>query len=197
MSEVTAVPLRPVGKKGLIALWAGIACLATAGIGAAWATAEKPALSAMSAEDFLRVNAQRSGVKTTPSGVQYQVVKAGSGAHPTRADLALVEYRGTLVDGTQFDASTPGQPVPMPIGQVVPGFAEALTLMDKGATYRVWLPPQLAYGDRAAGPIPPHSVLAFDITLVDFAPMPAQPAMPEGMQIDPSQLPPEASQPQM
>jgi FKBP-type peptidyl-prolyl cis-trans isomerase FkpA len=196
MSEVTAVPLRPVGKKGLVALWAGSACLVAAGLGAAWATSERPALTAMSSQDFLASNARHAGVQTTASGVQYQVLTAGVGGHPTQADLAQIEYRGTLVDGTQFDASTPGQPVALPVGGVVPGFAEALTLMNKGAKYRVWLPPQLAYGERQAGPIPPNSVLVFDITLVDFAPMPAS-AMPPGMQIDPSQLPPEASQPQM
>jgi FKBP-type peptidyl-prolyl cis-trans isomerase FkpA len=191
MSEVTAVPLRPVGKKGLVALWAGIACLLAAGIGAAWATAERPALTAMSPQDFLAANSRHAGVQTTPSGVQYQVITAGTGAHPTPADVAQIDYRGTLVDG-----STPGQPVALPVGGVVPGFAEALTLMNKGAKYRVWLPPQLAYGERQAGPIPPNSVLVFDITLLDFAPMPPQ-ALAPGMQIDPSQLPPGASQPQM
>ncbi|WP_294394605.1 FKBP-type peptidyl-prolyl cis-trans isomerase [uncultured Sphingomonas sp.] len=200
MSEVTAVPLRPVGKKGLAALWAGIACFVVAGVGAAWATAEKPALSAMAPQDFLAANTKRNGVHTTGSGLQYKVLKAGSGPHVTINDIVSVEYRGTLVDGTQFDASQPGQPVQFPVAGVVPGFTEALLLMSKGATYRVWLPPQLAYGDRQAGPIPPNSVLAFDITLDDFAPMPPQPAMPQmGLgqqpQGDPTQGDP--TQPQM
>ncbi|WP_420142425.1 FKBP-type peptidyl-prolyl cis-trans isomerase [Sphingomonas sp.] len=195
MSEITAVPLRPVGRKGLIALWAGVACLLVGGVATAWATAEKPALSAMSPDDFLQANARRPGVKSTVSGVQYQVLQAGVGPHPTPNDVASIEYRGALIDGTQFDASEPGHPVQLPVAGVVPGFAEALTLMSKGAKYRVWLPPHLAYGDRAAGPIPPNSVLTFDITLIDFAAMPEQ-ALPPGMQIDPSQLPPDAVQQQ-
>jgi FKBP-type peptidyl-prolyl cis-trans isomerase FkpA len=180
MTDVTAVPLRPVGKKGLVALWVGIACLVTAGVGAAWATAEKPALSAMTAQDFLTANAKRKGVATAASGLQYQVIVAGAGMRPTINDMASFEYRGTLVDGTEFDASPAGQPVQMPVGQVVPGFAEALMLMPKGAHYRVWLPPQLAYGDRQAGPIPPNSVLVFDLKLADFAPAPVA-AMPQDM----------------
>jgi FKBP-type peptidyl-prolyl cis-trans isomerase FkpA len=170
MSEVTAVPLRPVGRKGLVALWAGIACLVTAGVGAAWATSEKPALSALSAEDFLKSNARRKGVVSTISGLQYEIVERGVGLHPTINDIATIEYRGTLVGGTQFDATQAGQPVQLPVGQVVPGFAEALMLMPKNARYRVWLPPQLGYGDSQNGPIPPNSVLAFDIHMVDFAP---------------------------
>jgi FKBP-type peptidyl-prolyl cis-trans isomerase len=179
MSDVTAVPLRPVGKSGVVALWVGIAVLLTAGIGGAYAASEKAVVSALPPEQFLANNAKRHGVKTTASGVEYQVIKAGTGAAPTASDVALVEYRGTLLNGTQFDATKPGQPAQLPVGQVVPGFAEALMLMPKGAKYRVWLPPQLAYGDREAGPIPANSVLVFDITMVDFAPMPAgMPAMP-------------------
>jgi FKBP-type peptidyl-prolyl cis-trans isomerase FkpA len=170
VSDVTAVPLRPVGRKGLVALWAGIACLVTAGVGAAWATAEKPVLSAMSAEDFLRANARRKGVVSTLSGLQYQVIEGGAGLHPTVNDIAVIDYRGTLIDGTQFDASAPGQPVRLPVGQVVPGFAEALMLMPRNARFRVWLPPQLGYGDAPAGPIPPNSVLVFDIHMIDYAP---------------------------
>ena len=172
MSEVTAVPLRPVNRSGLVALWAGIAALVLIGIGGAiWASG--PArVSAMPPEQFLAQNAKRAGVKTTASGLEYRVLKPGAGATPGMADVALVDYRGTLTSGKEFDASKPGSPVAMPVGQVVPGFAEALMLMPKGATYRVWLPPSLGYGDREAGPIPANSVLVFDITMHEFSGMP-------------------------
>ena len=183
MSEVTAVPLRPVGRSGVTALWIGVAALIGAGAIGAYVVSAKPALLAMPPAQFLAANGKHAGVKTTPSGLEYKVLKPGTGAHPTPSDVALVEYKGTLVSGQQFDASKPGQPVPMPIGQVVPGFAEALTLMNRGATYRFWLPPNLGYGDRAAGPIPANSVLVFDVTLHEFMAMPAgQPGMtPSGM----------------
>ena len=173
MSEVTAVPLRPVGKSGIAALWAGVAVLILAGIGGAYAASEKAVLTAMPPAQFMAANARHGGVKTTASGIEYEVLKAGSGPTPTTADVAQVEYVGKLLNGTTFDASK--APVAMPIGQVVPGFAEALTLMPRGAKYRVWIPPQLAYGDREVGPIPANSVLVFDITLHDFM------AMPQGM----------------
>ncbi|WP_174273422.1 FKBP-type peptidyl-prolyl cis-trans isomerase [Sphingomonas bacterium] len=175
MTEVTAVPLRPVGKSGITALWIGIAVLIAAGIGGAYASTQKAVLTAMPPERFLAANGKRAGVKTTASGLEYEVLKKGEGATPTTADVAQVDYAGRLLNGTVFDASKPGQPVAMPVGQVVPGFAEALTLMPRNAKYRVWIPPQLAYGDREVGPIPANSVLVFDITLHDFM------AMPQGM----------------
>ncbi|MFT3978337.1 MAG: FKBP-type peptidyl-prolyl cis-trans isomerase [Sphingomonas bacterium] len=182
MSEVTAVPLRPVGKSGLAALWIGVGVLLAAGIGGAYATTRAPAMLAMPPAEFMAANAKRSGVKTTASGLEYQVLKKGEGATPTPADAALVEYKGALTSGQVFDASKPGQPVPMQISQVVPGFGEALTLMPKGAKYRVWIPPQLGYGDREAGPIPANSVLVFDITMHEFATLgPAGAAPPAGM----------------
>ena len=179
MSEITAVPLRPVGKGGVTALWIGV-CLALAiGAGAAYATTQSAVMTAMPAAEFMAANARRAGVKTTASGLEYEVLQPGSGATPTADDVALVEYRGTLTSGAEFDASKPGQPVAMPIGQVVPGFAEALMLMPRGSEYRVWLPPQLAYGDRAAGPIPANSVLVFDITMHEFMAMPQ--GAPQGL----------------
>lgn len=170
MSEVTAVPLRPVSRAGVTALGAGIAILIVAGIAGAYATTQGPAMMAMPPAQFLAANGKRSGVKTTASGLEYQVLQKGEGPTPTMADAALVEYKGSLVSGQVFDQSK--QPVPMQINQVVPGFAEALTLMPRGSKYRVWIPPQLGYGDRPAGPIPPNSVLVFDITMREFATIP-------------------------
>lgn len=175
MSEITAVPLRPVARSGVTALWIGIAALLLGGLGGAWASTRTAVMTAMPPAEFMTANGRRAGVKTTPSGLEYQVLKPGAGPTPTVADVVLVDYKGTLTSGTQFDASPPGKPVAMPVGQVVPGFAEALMLMPKGSHYRVWLPPQLAYGDRENGPIPASSVLVFDITMHEFM------AMPQGM----------------
>ena len=174
MSDVTAVPLRPVGKSGIVALWAGVAVLLAGGIVAAYATSEKAAVTAMTPDQFMAANARRSGVQTTASGIEYQVLAPGTGAKPTANDIAVVDYKGALLNGTQFDASEPGHPAHLPVAAVVPGFAEALMLMPKGATYRVWIPPQLAYGDRDSGPIPANSVLVFDLTLDDIQPITPQ-----------------------
>jgi len=117
---------------------------------------------------FLRHN--RSGdskIVETASGLQYKILKAGAGAaKPTDEDVVLVNYEGKLTSGTTFDASQ--QPTPMAVKGVVPGFAEALKLMPKGAKYRFWIPPTLGYGDKAAGPIPANSVLVFDLELLDW-----------------------------
>ena len=168
MSDVTAVPLRPVGKSGIVALWTGVALLLAGGSYAAYVVSEKPIVDAMTAEQFMAWNAKRGGVQTTVSGVEYQVIKAGSGAKPTASDIAVIDYKGALVSGKQFDASKPGHPVSLPVAAVVPGFSEALMLMPKGSTYRVWIPPQLGYGPEDHGPIPGNSVLVFDLTLEDI-----------------------------
>ncbi|WP_426265027.1 FKBP-type peptidyl-prolyl cis-trans isomerase [Sphingomonas sp. PWP1-2] len=119
------------------------------------------------AEAFLASNGKQRGVVTTASGLQYRVLTPGVGpAKPTDADVTLVNYVGKLIDGTTFDQSA--RPTPMPVSGVVPGFSKALKLMPKGAKYRVWIKPSLGYGDRATGPIPAGSVLAFDIELLDF-----------------------------
>ncbi|WP_404710944.1 FKBP-type peptidyl-prolyl cis-trans isomerase [Sphingomonas sp. MMS24-J13] len=179
MSKVTAVPLRPVSRAGVTTLWIGIALFVLVGIYAAWKTSEKAVMTGMTPAQFLVANGTRAGVKTTPSGLEYEVIEAGKGPTPTTGDGVQIDYRGTLTNGTQFDATKPGQPVVMPIGQVIPGFGEALTLMPRGSRYRFWIPPELAYGDHQAGQIPANSVLVFEVTMHDFGPMPPQ--MPQGM----------------
>ena len=124
--------------------------------------------SSFGTDAFLLKNRYASGVVQTPSGLQYKVLKPGKGAKPTDADIALITYKGTLLNGTEFDKSE--QPVPMPVAGVVPGFSEALKLMPKDAEYRIWIKPSLGYGDKAAGPIPANSVLVFDVKLLDFLP---------------------------
>ncbi|MGN6817507.1 MAG: FKBP-type peptidyl-prolyl cis-trans isomerase [Sphingomonas sp.] len=115
---------------------------------------------------FLAANRKKPGVIQTASGLQYQMLAAGDGPSPTDNDVVLVNYIGKLTDDSVFDR-TP-QPMAMPVAGLVPGFAEALKLMRKGAKYRVWIPANLAYGDRATGPIPASATLVFDIELLDF-----------------------------
>jgi FKBP-type peptidyl-prolyl cis-trans isomerase len=133
-----------------------------------------PAVPLSPEDAFLAKNRKLRGVVQTASGVQYRVIKPATGAHPTDADVALVNYEGKLVNGTSFDKST--QPTPMPVSAVVPGFSEALKLMAKGETLRVWIPSRLAYGaedqrdDQGKVVIPGKSTLVFDIELIDFQP---------------------------
>ena len=108
-------------------------------------------------------------VVATPSGLRFETLKAGTGAKPTTADLVLVTYEGHLADGTLFDASA--QPTAFPVAGVVPGFAEALQLMQRGGRYRVWVPAALAYGTNGVpGAIPPNAELEFIVTLIDMKP---------------------------
>ncbi|HEX2764100.1 MAG TPA: FKBP-type peptidyl-prolyl cis-trans isomerase [Allosphingosinicella sp.] len=106
----------------------------------------------------------RSGVVTTASGLRFKTLKRGSGPRPTVEDAVLVDYVGRLANGKVFDRSG-DKPVGFPVGGVVPGFAEALMMMNVGGKYRFWIPPQLAYGNHAAGTIPPNSTLEFTVTL--------------------------------
>jgi FKBP-type peptidyl-prolyl cis-trans isomerase len=114
-------------------------------------------------------------VVTTPSGLRFETLKPGAGGKPTTADLVLVTYEGHLADGTLFDASP--QPTAFPVARVVPGFAEALQLMQRGGRYRFWVPSALAYGPAGAGggAIPPNAELEFIVTLIDMKPAEAAP----------------------
>ena len=117
---------------------------------------------------FLAENAQRDGVMVTESGLQYEVVEAGSGASPGVDDQVEVHYRGTLIDGTVFDSSYDrGQTVTFGVTQVIAGWTEALQLMQEGATYKLYIPSDLAYGAGGAGQIiGPNATLIFDVELV-------------------------------
>lgn len=155
------------GKLMVLIIGVIIGVLATIGGHAAYAAYEK---HQKSPETFLANNkAKDKGVLETPSGLQYKVLTPGKGpAKPTNDDVALVNYEGKLTDGTTFDKSE--RPTPMPVAGVVPGFSEALKLMQKGGKYRLWIKPSLGYGDKATGPIPANSVLVFDVELLDFLP---------------------------
>ena len=182
MSEVTAVPLRPITKGSLVKLWVGVAVVIGLGLGAAYYGTARQVAMAMSPEDFLAANAKHGGVITTPSGLQYEVLKEGSGARPTTGDIVLVDYEGKLASGEAFDASARhGGPQPLPLQGMIPGWTEGLQLMNTGSKYRFWMPPALAYGETGAPPrIPPNSVIIFDVTLNAVMPPQGMGAMPEG-----------------
>lgn len=118
---------------------------------------------------FLSDNKDKPGVKTTESGLQYLVVRAGSGAKPTAEDIVRVHYKGTLLDGTEFDSSYErGQPAEFGLNQVIPGWSEGVSLMPVGSKYTFWIPAELGYGDSGGGPIPPNAVLTFEVELLDI-----------------------------
>ncbi len=119
-------------------------------------------------EAFLAANAKKPGVKTLPSGLQYLVLKEGTGKQPSATDLVTVHYSGTLINGTEFDSSyRRGQPATFPLNQVIKGWTEGVQLMKEGAKYRFFIPPQLAYGARGAGGvIGPNATLIFDVELL-------------------------------
>ncbi len=119
---------------------------------------------------FLEENKKKEGVQTTVSGLQYKVIKEGEGAKPKPTDTVSVQYRGTLVDGTEFDSSYKrGQSATFRLNRVIKGWTEGLQLMPVGSTYRFFIPPDLAYGERGAGPqIGPSQALIFDVELLEI-----------------------------
>ena len=120
------------------------------------------------ADKFLTENKSREGVKATASGLQYKVLKEGAGAQPKASDTVTVNYRGTLLDGTEFDSSYKrGQPATFPVGGVIKGWTEALQMMKVGSKYQLFVPPNLAYGEQARGSIPPNALLTFEVELMD------------------------------
>ena len=119
---------------------------------------------------FLAGNKKKEGVKTLPSGLQYKVIKAGKGKKPKPDDSVTTQYRGTLIDGTEFDSSYKrGQPATFKVSGVIPGWTEALQLMEEGAKWQLFIPPNLAYGERGAGGvIGPNATLIFEIELISI-----------------------------
>lgn len=116
---------------------------------------------------FLAENGKKKDVVTLPSGLQYQIIVAGSGATPKANDSVTVHYRGTLIDGTEFDSSYQrNEPTKLQLDRVIPGWTEALQLMKEGAKWKLFVPPSLAYGERGVGPIPPNSTLLFEVELI-------------------------------
>ena len=121
-------------------------------------------------EKFLTENAKKEGVTVTPSGLQYKVIKMGSGPKPTATDQVKCHYKGTLLDGTTFDSSYDrGEPATFPLNGVIKGWTEALQLMPVGSTFELYIPGDLAYGDRGAGQkIGPNATLIFTVELLEI-----------------------------
>jgi FKBP-type peptidyl-prolyl cis-trans isomerase FkpA len=139
MTEITRVPLQPIAKGSLGKLWLGVAAAVLLAGGVAWAS--------------------------MPPRVDVDTIVSGTGPSPTVNDVALINYKGTLPDGKVFDQQ---QRAVFPLAEVVPGFTKALEQMQKGGRYKVWIPSQLAYGDKQAGEIPPNTNLTFEVELLDF-----------------------------
>ena len=116
---------------------------------------------------FLEENKKKEGVKTLPSGLQYKVLAEGSGKTPKAADNVTVNYKGTLINGAEFDSSYKrGTPTTFQVNKVVKGWTEALQLMKEGSKWELFIPPNLGYGERATGNIPPNSTLIFQVELI-------------------------------
>ena len=120
-------------------------------------------------EEFLATNAKKDSVKVTPSGLQYKVLTAGTGEVPTATQKVKVNYEGRLIDGTVFDSSYKrNQPATFACNQVIKGWTEALTMMPVGSKWELYIPQELAYGDRESGKIPPFSMLIFTVELLEI-----------------------------
>jgi len=169
--SVTAVPLQPTKKSHIFWLWAALILGVLLAVALAWVGTGRPRALKGSNDQFLAWNKTQPGIVTTASGLEYQVLKPGDGQKPTDQDVALVNYVGRLRDGKIFDQSR--QPTPMPVGGVVPGFSEALKLMQKGGKYRIWIKPELGYRDQSPDPslLPPNSMLIFDVELLGSLPL--------------------------
>ena len=130
--------------------------------------AEEAAKNEKLSQEFLVANGKKDGVVTLPSGLQYKIIKAGTGAKPTADSKVQVHYRGSLIDGTEFDSSYKrGEPASFPVNGVISGWTEALQLMKEGAKWQLVIPADLAYGENGAPPtIPPNATLIFDVELL-------------------------------
>lgn len=129
--------------------------------------AQMAELNKKSGDSFLRENGKRVEVKTTPTGLQYEIIQEGNGPKPTATDQVEVHYTGKLLDGTVFDSSVErGEPITFPVSGVIPGWVEALQMMSAGSKWRLFIPSELAYGAQGAGPIGPNQTLIFDVELL-------------------------------
>lgn len=162
--SVTAMPLRPVGRTGIVLLAVGLVL----GIGGAvWAAAEgtsnESVYLSQSDADFLAWSGRQDGVETLTGGTQMKVLQAGEGPSPQPTDLLEIGYKGSLKDGKVFDEN---EKVPFPASGAIPGFDKAMARMQVGGRYRIWIPSDEGYGPRGSPPvIPPDSMLIFDVTL--------------------------------
>jgi FKBP-type peptidyl-prolyl cis-trans isomerase FkpA len=165
--SVTAVPLQPVKRAYKVWLWTGVLAAIALAFGLAWVGTRTAVVTHMTSEQFLAWNKTRSDVHTTASGLQYEVLKKGEGATAAEGDGVEVKTVGTKRDGTVFQ---PEGPIRLQVGGAIPGFDEALKLMNKGAKYRIWVPSSLGY-DKAGPEHPLYGqLLIFDIELDNIVP---------------------------
>ena len=172
--SVTTVPIQPIKKGSIPKFWAGIAIVALAGAGLAWwGTGDIRSKYATDVQ-YLADNADEEGVTVTKSGLQIKTIQSGEGKPPTDNDVAMISITGTLRDGKVFQEPASG---PFPVSGGIPGFTEALKLMQKGGKYKIWIPSDIGYGpndvpDQKTGgvAIPGASLLIFDVELQDFLP---------------------------
>ena len=131
---------------------------------------ERLEINKQAGAEFLEINRHKAGVVELPSGLQYQILKQGTGAKPSANDKVKCHYHGTLINGTVFDSSVQrGEPATFGVSQVIPGWVEALQLMPVGSKWRLFIPSNLAYGEHGAGDvIEPNSTLIFDVELLDI-----------------------------
>jgi len=147
------------------------------------AVAVDSSLSPQANAAFLAANAKKPGVMIEPDGLQHRAIHSGYGKRPAAADLVTVNYKGTLINGTVFDATEPGLPAQFTVNKLIPGWTEALQLMREGDQWELVIPANLAYGSRGAGGvIPPDQTLVFDLTLISVSPPPKEPDQGKGSQ---------------
>lgn len=177
--SVTAVPIPPVEKGALTKLWGGLALAVVVAGGVAWAGTRSAANGACANSLFEKSKGAVLAPIATASGLRFQTIKPGTGVMPTETDVVLVNYKGRLASGKEFDS---GQRTPFPVQGLVPGFSEALKQMQRGGSYRICLPPKIGYGATANERIPANSTLVFDVDLLDFKSMAEVQAMQQQMQ---------------
>lgn len=155
----------PMNRALLVALTSSFTFFCAASVSNAQVGREK-------GEAFLVENGKKEGVKTLPSGLQYRVLKEGDGKHPKKNDTVVVHYKGTLIDGREFDSSHKrGEPAKFGVTQVIKGWTEALQLMTEGAKWMLYIPSQLAYGDKGSSKlIGPNETLVFEVELIAVMP---------------------------
>ncbi|RYE03310.1 MAG: FKBP-type peptidylprolyl isomerase [Sphingomonadales bacterium] len=172
MSSVTAVPLQPVKRSHKVWLWIGVLAAIAFAVALAYCGTRAAVSTKLPNDQFLAWHKGQSGIKTTASGLQYQVLKAGEGATAADQDGVVLAIHGTLRDGTEFQ---PAAPMRFQIGQpMIPGFTEGVKLMNKGSKYRFWLPPSLGYGAEPGAQGPgaelADKILIFDVEMSDLVP---------------------------
>jgi hypothetical protein len=170
--SVTAVPLQPVKRAYKVWLWIGVLLAIALAFGLAWLGTREQVAAKLPNDQFLAWHKGQAGIQTTPSGLQYQVLKAGEGPTANDQDGVSVQIHGTLRDGSEFQ---PAAPMRFQVGQpMIPGFTEGVKLMNKGSKFRFWLPPKLGYGAEPGAQGPgaelADKVLIFDVEMSEVVP---------------------------